>query len=158
MVYAGYLLKYEGLRDGQLSGLFFVPAVLFSYSFISSYLLPLFICLISILLFPRTRKCSREHSCMSFSFSRAILNGTCSLLSTITTKTFRKWSDIKQNSKNKTQPEIYFQQQHTVYVECGRLAQLSKTSQSIEFYCTFFNRVSVKFCRDCSDRNLITEE
>ena len=57
---------------------FSCPRYFFPYLFSSSYLLPLFHCLISILLFP----CAgvwEKHSCMSSSFSIAILNGTCSL-------------------------------------------------------------------------------
>ena len=51
------------------------------------------------------RKCSAEHSCPSSQFSIAILNATCSLRSTITMKTFWKWSDIKLNSKKKWSEE-----------------------------------------------------
>ena len=47
------------------------------------------------------RKCSGEHSCMSSQFSLAILNGSCSLPSTITVKTFWTWRAIKLIVKTK---------------------------------------------------------
>ena len=47
------------------------------------------------------QKCLREHSCMSSLFAIAILNGTCSLRSTIIVETFWKWSAANLNSKIK---------------------------------------------------------
>ena len=45
------------------------------------------------------RKYSREYSCTSSLFSIAILNGICSVRSSIRVKTFCTWSAIKLNSK-----------------------------------------------------------
>ena len=50
----------------------------FPHLFSSSYLLPLFHCLIFYVAVPM-RGCLGEHSCMSSPFPIAILNGTCSL-------------------------------------------------------------------------------
>ena len=57
---------------------FFLP--FFPYSFFSSHLLPLFICLILLLLFPCTNVWE-SYSCMSFTFPISTLNGTCFLRS-----------------------------------------------------------------------------
>ena len=58
--------------------LFSCPLYFFSQSFSSSYFLPLFQCLILILLFSRASVLGK-HSCVSSPFSLAILNGTSSL-------------------------------------------------------------------------------
>ena len=51
-------------------------------------------------MFPCAMFLAGEHSCMSSPFSIAILNGTCSLRSTII-KIFWTWSALRQNSKKK---------------------------------------------------------
>ena len=68
---------------------------------IHSPLLMFFLCFFVLYLTSLMRKCSGEHPCMSSPFSIPILNGTCSQCTTITVKTFWKWSDVKLNSKEK---------------------------------------------------------
>ena len=77
---------------------FFVSAVLHS-TFILFLLPSSSVALSYFNLADPIRKCSRDHSCKSSSFYIAILNATFYLCSTITEKTFRKWSAIKLNLK-----------------------------------------------------------
>ena len=65
------------IRIVQAVGTFFsCPLCFFPYSRLSSYLLRLFLYLISFLLFPCASVWGK-HSCMSSPFPIAILNGTC---------------------------------------------------------------------------------
>ena len=67
------------LGSGRLDLFTFVPALLLSMSRLSSYLIRLFLLSYFIRAVP-IRECLGKHSCMSFTFSIAILNCTCFFL------------------------------------------------------------------------------